>query len=118
MNLGAKLKKIREQNRYSQKEIADILNISQKTYSNIESGKSQINLETLAILSKLFDFDAIKLLEENEIFLNYKTFNHNKKEKYNYRLIYNSLLKRNENLIEELTEVNSIIKNVLDSLNT
>jgi len=33
MQLGAKLKRLREDKRFSQQEIADILDISQKTYT-------------------------------------------------------------------------------------
>ena len=44
MQIGSKLKRIRENKRMSQQEIAEFLDISQKTYSNIESDKSKPSL--------------------------------------------------------------------------
>ncbi len=66
MNIGVKLKKIREQKRYSQQEIADILNISQKTYSNIESGKSDIKIKHLLILEQFFKINIITFLKSDD----------------------------------------------------
>ena len=39
MELGARLKKARESKRFSQYEVSHLLGVSQKTLSNIESGK-------------------------------------------------------------------------------
>lgn len=79
MLIGAKLKKLREQKRYSQKEMANILGISQKTYSNIESDKSKITIEQLAVLSKKLDFDFIDFLQEHGVNFNqsYNNFSDN-----------------------------------------
>lgn len=48
---------MREDKKISQQEIADFLEISQKTYSNMESGKSTPSVTQLANLSTLLDFD-------------------------------------------------------------
>ena len=53
MTIGAKLKKLREQKRYSQQDIADMIGVSQRTYSNIESDKTDISIDKLAELSKI-----------------------------------------------------------------
>ena len=70
--MGAKLRKIRKDKRISQEEIADFLDISQKTYSNIESDKSNASLMQLSKLSQLLDFDLLELLEEQGIVFNQK----------------------------------------------
>ena len=120
MDIGAKLKKIREQNHYSQKEIADLLNISQKTYSNIESGKSNISIKHLAILSNFFDFNPILLLEENGIIFNKKIKMEKviiKKEEKNILENYNEILKKNLILNKKIDELIQLINQLLIKLN-
>ena len=41
MSIGAKIKKLREENNWSQTELAHLLEISQTTLCNIESDKSK-----------------------------------------------------------------------------
>lgn len=57
MDLGYKLKTIRESRKVTQQELADLLNISQKTYSNIESNLSKLWVSHLIKLSKFLQFD-------------------------------------------------------------
>lgn len=52
MTYYEKIRELREDNRYTQKAIADILNIGQRTYSDYESGKTRIPVESLIILAK------------------------------------------------------------------
>ncbi len=70
MLVGAKLKRIREEKRYSQQEIAAILQVSQKTYSNMESDKSKPTIEQLSTLSTFLDFNLLELLQEQGIVFN------------------------------------------------
>jgi len=72
MKIGSKLKKIRENKRYSQQQIADFLDISQKTYSNIESDKTKPSIQQLSKLSDFLDFDLLGLLEKQGITFNQK----------------------------------------------
>jgi len=64
MELGYKLKKIRESKKYSQQEIAVLLCVSQKTYSNFESCKSKPSLVQLCKLSIILEFDLLQCLNE------------------------------------------------------
>lgn len=50
MKIGHKLKKARESKRLSQHEVAEVLGISQKTISNIESNKSQPTVAQLSLI--------------------------------------------------------------------
>lgn len=70
MDIGSRLKNMRENKKNSQQEIADFLDISQKTYSNIESGKSTPSVTQLSKLSTLLDFDVLELLREEGITFN------------------------------------------------
>ncbi|MGB3454314.1 MAG: helix-turn-helix transcriptional regulator [Moheibacter sp.] len=75
MKIGAHLKKAREEKKFSQQEIASLLDISQKTLSNIESDKSNPTIEQLSKLSEIYELDILELLSNQGI-----TFNqHNQK---------------------------------------
>ncbi len=69
MDLGHHLKRARESKRISQQQVADQLGISQKTLSNIESGKAQPSVVQLAEMGKIYGMDMVSLLSENGIHL-------------------------------------------------
>ncbi|SEG23324.1 helix-turn-helix domain-containing protein [Algoriphagus boritolerans] len=69
MELGHHLKRARESKRMSQQEVAEFLGVSQKTLSNMESGKTQPTVMQLAKLGELYDLDMLKLLSKNGIHL-------------------------------------------------
>lgn len=48
------LKEFRESNKYTQKEIANYLNITQQAYANYENGKRLIDIEKLIELADLY----------------------------------------------------------------
>lgn len=48
------LKKFREDNNYTQKEIANYLRITQQAYANYENGKRLIDIEKLIELADLY----------------------------------------------------------------
>ena len=114
MSIGTKLKKIREQKRFSQREIADRLGISQKTYSNIESDKSNITIDKLAELSKILEFDAIDLLKENDIIFHQK----NEKESFNGIIHHHAypkeLIEQYKAQIQQLKEMVQLLKEQLE----
>lgn len=62
-----RLKKLRLQRRLSQKEAANVLNISQQQYSRIEKEDVKINADKLIKLAKLFNtsIDYILGLTDN-----------------------------------------------------
>jgi transcriptional regulator with XRE-family HTH domain len=49
-----KLKELRDENNISQKEIADFLKVKQNTYSQYETGKRQLSIDTLIKLAKFY----------------------------------------------------------------
>ncbi|RAI86797.1 helix-turn-helix domain-containing protein [Algoriphagus yeomjeoni] len=69
MKIGHKLKKARESKRLSQHEVSDLLGVSQKTLSNIESNKSQPSVAQLSVMGEIYEIDVLKLLAENGIHL-------------------------------------------------
>ena len=69
MCLGSHLKKIREEKKMSQQEVADLIGISQKSLSNMESGKTIPNILLLSKIRDIYDIDINGLLEKEGIFL-------------------------------------------------
>jgi len=70
MKIGNKLKRIRENKKISQQEVAHYLNISQKTYSNMEANKSIPSLVQLSKLGEFLEFDMLELLKEQGVTFN------------------------------------------------
>jgi len=51
----SRLKFARESMGATQQEIADVLKISRPTYTNYEAGRSEPNIETIALLAKIYE---------------------------------------------------------------
>lgn len=62
MIFDERIKAMREDNDMKQKEIADILQITQQQYSLYESGKRKIPIEAVAKLCKFYDVSADYIL--------------------------------------------------------
>ena len=53
-NIYMKLKELREENNFTQSQIAEYLNIKQNTYSQYENEKRQLPIEVLIKLAKIY----------------------------------------------------------------
>lgn len=73
LNIGQKLRKLRNQKGFSQEYLADRLNISQKTYSNMENDRTSISVEILKQLSSELEVDMIDLITDSKIIVQYNT---------------------------------------------
>ena len=58
------LKKLRKKHKKTQKEIAEILGISQNGYSYIENGDRKLSVENAKLLVEIYQIDWWKLYEE------------------------------------------------------
>ena len=58
MKIAERLKTLRVENGYTQKQVAEILKIKQNTYSQYETGQRQLPLEALAELAIFYDVTA------------------------------------------------------------
>ncbi|WP_353955666.1 helix-turn-helix transcriptional regulator [uncultured Algoriphagus sp.] len=59
---------MREEKKLSQHEVAHLLEVSQKTLSNIETGKTVPNILQIAKLGAIYELDMIEFLEKSGIF--------------------------------------------------
>lgn len=73
MSIGGKLRKLRQNKGYSQEYMAESLNISQKTYSNMENEKASISVETLKLLATELEVDILELLSDGKVIVQYNT---------------------------------------------
>jgi transcriptional regulator with XRE-family HTH domain len=67
MSLGTILLKQRKKHNYSQKQAADLLEVSQSTYCDWESGTSFPKIENLVKISQLYEIEISELLPKGEI---------------------------------------------------
>ena len=54
MNIGEQLKNLRQQNNYTQEQLADLMNVSYQTVSKWERGVVEPDLQTIIRLSTLY----------------------------------------------------------------
>ena len=57
MHYRDRIRALREDNDYTQTQIANILNIGQRTYADYELGKTRIPIDSLIKLAKYYDVD-------------------------------------------------------------
>lgn len=57
-----RLRKLRKSKGYSQQEVADLLNMSQSAYSDLETGKTAIDVEKLSRIAELFQYPLTQLI--------------------------------------------------------
>lgn len=104
MTLGEKLKKARISKNFTQEYLAEVLNVSQKTYSNFENDKSKPGFMQVEEMARIFDVSVLDFLSGDSI-----TVNQNDNEiaiAQNYATINTSekLIEQYEERIKELKE--------------
>jgi transcriptional regulator with XRE-family HTH domain len=108
IELGVNLRKIRELKGFSQQNLADEINVDQKTISRIEKGDLSPKFETLVSIAKALSINISQLLSFNEslIFNNYSQNQkggqfvaYNKTEIKQLEELYNRLLNEKDEVI-------------------
>jgi len=61
------LKKLRKRYGYTQKQIADFLDISRPSYSEVEAGKRELKESEVLILSEMFDLPPSEVIRRDSI---------------------------------------------------
>lgn len=67
IKIGNRLRKLRIMKGYSQEYMADVLKISQKTYSNMENDKSSISIDTLKKIAEEYKVDLMEILSDDKV---------------------------------------------------
>jgi len=108
MELGLKVRRVREMRNYTQSYMADMLSVAQSTYSEYESGKKQITDDFLAQIAAILEVhpDVIRNYSDQIVFQNctqsglYNTNNINDLESFD--AMYKKLMEVQESRIAEL----------------
>ena len=66
-SVGSKIRRMREENKWSQQVIAEQLNISIPAYSKIETGVTDVNLSRLEQIAQLFKTEIASLFTDEQI---------------------------------------------------
>lgn len=118
MEIGQKIKKLRELRNFSQEYMAIQLGISQVAYSKIETGLTRLDLKRLEKIAETLDIDPFTLMsfDDKYIFNNNSTnnqggniVNHYHAEKNEKRL----LIERVEKVEHEITKINEKIDKLI-----
>ena len=65
--LGKKIKRMRIEKGYTQEQLSELIDISQKALSSIETGENFVKAETLYKILKTFDITAEELFATNQL---------------------------------------------------
>ncbi|TPG41509.1 helix-turn-helix domain-containing protein [Flavobacterium pectinovorum] len=100
--IGEKIRKIRIIKGYSQEYMADLLELSQSAYFDIERGKTKINLERLRKVALIFELDVNFILDfDGNQFLTKTTKTNIKEIDNNERRIIEELFNKERELYKE-----------------
>ncbi len=66
MKVNEKIRFLREQNNWSQEEMANKLHMSKNGYSKIERGETRLTIPKLEQISEIFDIDVLELMSLGE----------------------------------------------------
>ncbi len=64
--IASKIRILREVHNYTQEHVANVLDISQNTYSLIEKGETKLTVDRLERLANLYQMELIDLFRMNE----------------------------------------------------
>lgn len=107
MKIGNKLRVFRTEKGYTQEKIADLLQISQASYSNLENNIGKVDLKTIQKISEIYEIDLISLLNQDGVNFNQNLNNTNNESIINQltdKLIeqYETRLKEKDKIIAKL----------------
>lgn len=68
-NVAFKIKKLRELKGYSREYMADVLNITERSYGKLENGESKLTLDRISQIAKELEIDPIKLIQFDDKFI-------------------------------------------------
>lgn len=119
--LGHKLRKLRMDSNYTQEYLAEVLGVSQKTYSNMENNKTAISADKLQKIAEEYGIDMAELLQDGKIVVQHNnshdtsTFN-GVFNNYSEKLIeqYEARIEELKEQIKGLKEQNALLKDLLE----
>ncbi|STZ64078.1 Predicted transcriptional regulator [Moraxella lacunata] len=107
MKINEKLRQLREENHWSQEEMAERMNMSPSGYAKIERGETKLNLDKLQNIAQIFNIDIIELMnnDSKSVVFHMNENNGCNSSGTNY---YQST--NNEVLVKEIEHLNTLLK--------
>lgn len=105
LNYHEKVRKMREFRNYTQEYMAEQLNLSQRAYSSLENGKTQLSVERLVDICKLLDVSVGEILdiENQNIYTN--NFNNNADNNHGNLIFKKNDFEEQKKLYERIIEM-------------
>lgn len=75
IKIGNRLRKLRMDRGYKQEYMAEVLKVSQKTYSNMENDKLSISIDTLKRIAEEYKIDLLELLSNDTTIVQHNNSN-------------------------------------------
>lgn len=66
MNVKQRIKTLREENAFSQEQMAEKLHMSASAYAKLERGETNLNLHKLEQIANIFNIDILELLHSRD----------------------------------------------------
>ena len=138
MKTQDKIRAIRTQQKISQEQMAERLDLTPQAYSKIESGKTKLSLDRIQQIAQILNIDVTELIHNNDngvfLLINENCTNENlnngaiiyhgnqqsineqelKQKKKKMQLI----ITHKDEIIEQLKQENALLKQMLNLLNT
>lgn len=105
LNYYEKVRKLREFRNYTQEYMAEQLNLSQRAYSSLENGKTQLSVDRLMDICKLLDVSVGEILDiENQNIYN-NNFNNNAENNHGNLIFKKEDFEEQRKLYERIIEM-------------
>lgn len=104
IKIGNKLYELRMEKNYTQEHLADKLDVSEKTYWNMENDKSSISLDVLHKIAEVYGIDMIELLKDDRVIVQSNSSKDNSTVGIIYNHMSEKLLEQYEERIKDLKE--------------
>lgn len=111
MGLGEKLKQARLNKSFTQDFMADMLNVSQKTYSNFENNKTTPDFSQIEQIAKVLEISVLDFLTDDRVTINNTNGDHSG---FIYNNLSEKLIEQYELRIKRLEEEGHYLKTLLN----
>lgn len=101
--IATNLKMLRELNNYTQEHVAEVLNISQNTYSLIEKGETKLTVDRLGKLAELYHVEITDLLRVSDQLTIHRIINNNGESSHSEENTYTGQLAETERIFYQTT---------------
>jgi XRE family transcriptional regulator, regulator of sulfur utilization len=117
IKINENIRKIRVNRGYTQQIMADRLDLSLSAYSNIESGKADVNMTRIGEIAKIFDMTIVELITFNaEDGLGFTAFQFDKEGAM--KNLYEHIIEQNKEYISAMKDSIAELKEKADLYKT